>query len=345
MGLFVHEFFSSGAYPGELQRSSLAREGLAMLRAILEDFAGCSARRALTTLDRRLMADARKTGFTDWADVHWAESTQHESFLFQKLAADAEATFVIAPESDGCLLARRLLVERAGGRFLGHSADVLQLCSDKLAFHEHLARHELPTIPTRLFDASAKKAAFPFPVVVKPRDGAGSQDTFLVRDEDEFRAISDILSATFQKTGREAIVQPFIAGQALSVAAIADSLSNSIEVFPAGQQRLSDDGRFHYHGGRIPALLPQPMDPTPIVTRICRSLAGLAGYIGFDLIQTAHSPRLLIVEANPRLTTSYLGYRALARENLAARILQPGRAADPIAWTPGAVEFRPDGVE
>ena len=40
MGLFVHEFFSSGAYPGELRQSSLAREGLAMLGAILEDFAG-----------------------------------------------------------------------------------------------------------------------------------------------------------------------------------------------------------------------------------------------------------------------------------------------------------------
>jgi len=53
---------------------------------------------------------------------------------------------------------------------------------------------------------------------------------------------------------------------------------------------------------------------------------------------------VLIVEANPRLTTSYLGYRALANENLARKIVQPARAAAPIAWKAGTVEFTADGA-
>ena len=79
-------------------------------------------------------------------------------------------------------------------------------------------------------------------------------------------------------------------GQSLSVAAIADGHSGSVEVFPVGRQRLSDDGRFHYLGGKIPALLPGPVDLAGMVTQVCRSISGLAGYIGFDLILARHSP-------------------------------------------------------
>ncbi len=80
-----------------------------------------------------------------------------------------------------------------------------------------------------------------------------------------------------------------------------------------------------------------------LVTRICRSIEGLSGYIGFDLLLPADPQRLLVVEANPRLTTSYLGYRALAKGNLAARILHPERVSEPIAWHSGRVEFTADG--
>ena len=129
----------------------------------------------------------------------------------------------------------------------------------------------------------------------------------------------------------------------LSVGVIADSPSGGVHVLPTGQQHLSDDGRFHYRGGTIPACLPEAVDASQLVARICRSIEGLSGYMGFDLLLPGDSRRLLIVEVNPRLTTSYLGYRALAKENLAARILHPARANTPIAWHSGRVEFTAHG--
>jgi tyramine---L-glutamate ligase len=314
-----------------------------MLGAVLQDFAACSASRPVTTLDVRLRAEAASRGFAAWADVHWAESPEHEFSLFEEFARRAERTFVIAPESDGVLLARRKLVERAGGYFLGHSADAISLCSDKLAFCEHLTRHDLPTIATQVFDPSAVAIPFAFPIVVKPRDGAGSQETYLIRDEEQFATFHPTLAATFGKNGRQAIVQPYFAGETLSVAAIADGGSNSVEVFPVGRQDLSDDGRFHYQGGTIPAVVPNPKAADRLVGDVCRSIPGLAGYIGFDLIHTPDARRLIVVEANPRLTTAYLGYRVLAKENLAARMLHPNRATGPISWSSESAEFRPDG--
>jgi predicted ATP-grasp superfamily ATP-dependent carboligase len=188
----------------------------------------------------------------------------------------------------------------------------------------------------------ATGSTFQFPLVVKPRDGAGSQDTFFVCDERDFLRLDEILRTTFGRP-REAIVQPYVAGRSLSVAAIVDGVSGSVQIFPTGQQHQSDDGRFQYRGGAIPARLPASVDIAGLVTRVCRSIRGLSGYIGFDLILPADSPQPLFVEANPRLTTSYLGYRALAEENLAARILQPARADNPIAWKVETIVFKPDG--
>jgi len=116
-----------------------------------------------------------------------------------------------------------------------------------------------------------------------------------------------------------------------------------VQVFPTGRQELSNDGRFHYRGGTIPARLPPTIDATRLVTRVCRSIEGLSGYIGFDLLLADDTQRLLIVEANPRLTTAYLGYRALAKENLAARILHPEGAKEPIGWNDGRIEFTAAG--
>jgi predicted ATP-grasp superfamily ATP-dependent carboligase len=340
--LFVHEYFSSGAYAGELRESSLAPEGLAMLAAILEDFTTCSAGRVVTTLDRRLTDDADEMRLDSWAEIHWAESPEHERVLFQKLAAQCTGTFVIAPETDGLLLDRREQVEATGGRFVGHSAGAIKLCSDKFAFFEHLVRHDLPTIQTKLFDRTAAASTFQFPIVIKPLDGAGSQDTYLISNEREFADLHETLGATFRREG-QAIVQPYLAGLTLSIGAIADGPLGGVHVFPTGQQHLSDDGRFHYRGGTIPACLRKAVDASKLVTRICRSIEGLSGYIGLDLLLPVDSQRLLVVEANPRLTTSYLGYRALAKENLAARILHPERANAPIAWHSGRVDFTADG--
>src|ERR1700722_4251307 len=105
MDLFVHEYFSSGAFAGELRESSLAPEGLAMLAAILQDFAACSAGQVVTTLDLRLTGDADEMRLGSWADIHWAESPEHEMVLFHKLAGQCAGTVVIAPETGGIILA------------------------------------------------------------------------------------------------------------------------------------------------------------------------------------------------------------------------------------------------
>jgi len=355
MPVFVHEFFCSGAFDGDLGDSSLAQEGLAMLAAVVADFSqipgdGSRGRDSVvTTLDRRLRGLPAVSRLEEQARVHWAASPDHERCLFSELVRAAQATLVIAPETGGLLLERRRRTDAAGGRFLGPAADVLELCGDKLRFCEHLTRHSLPTLPTTPFEFSANRSPYSFPIVLKPRDGAGSVNTFLIRDADELAGRQRELAQSFADAGQTAIVQPFLEGRPLSVAAVIGSAGH-IEILPVGEQRLSRDGRFGYLGGRIPAADLEPelaREAAGVVETACRSLPGLAGWVGFDLLLTRADPRVRIVEANPRLTTSYCGYRQLTRENLATRLIsQVG--APPIEWatstTLAAVEFDADGT-
>lgn len=84
------------------------------------------------------------------------------------------------------------------------------------------------------------------------------------------------------------------------------------ECLPVGEQRLSDDGRFRYLGGAIPAEISsrQIAQIEEVVVAACRTIPGLAGYFGVDLLLT-DGGQPVIVEINPRLTTAYVGYRQL----------------------------------
>jgi predicted ATP-grasp superfamily ATP-dependent carboligase len=336
MPVFVHEFFCSGAFDGDLGDSSLAREGLAMLAAVVDDFSQVgNDTTVVTTLARRLRRSPTAARIAEQAQVTWVESPTEEQRLFQEFAAACRATLVIAPETGGLLLERRQMTDAAGGRFLGPSPDAILLCGDKLRFYEHLSENEIPTVPTTPFNFFANSADYPFPIVVKPRDGAGSVNTFLIRDAREFEVRRNELIACFAEGRSEPIVQPFVEGRPLSAAALIDAENDRVEIFPLGEQRISYDGRFRYAGGRIPApdvSTAVAEEAAELLADACRSLPGLAGFVGFDLIASAGEPRVRILEANPRLTTSYVGYRRLTRENLAARMLFADTAREPIEW-------------
>ena len=57
-----------------------------------------------------------------------------------------------------------------------------------------------------------------------------------------------------------------------------------------------------------------------LVDNIAHALPELWGYVGIDLIET--SEQLLVLEINPRLTTSFVGIYAALGINIAENILQ-----------------------
>jgi tyramine---L-glutamate ligase len=78
----------------------------------------------------------------------------------------------------------------------------------------------------------------------------------------------------------------------------------------------------------------------------CRSLPGAHGYLGVDLVlgEAASGEEDYVIEINPRLTTSYVGLRRLARENLAGAMLAACAGKPPaLSWHSHALEFSAAG--
>jgi predicted ATP-grasp superfamily ATP-dependent carboligase len=302
MRVFVYEY--TCAQGGRSAGDSLHTEGRAMLSAVLADFGRVPGVEAVTI------------GGDDG----------HDAICEQ--ARRADWTLLIAPEFDGLLAERCLWVEEAGGRLLGPSSAAVRLTTDKRLTTRHLHRAGVPT-PMCVSPGDP----CPLPAVLKPRDGAGSQATFLVHNPDDVARCS--AQAAAEGWRGELILQPFVPGTAVSVAFLVGP-GRCVPLMPAAQH-LSDDGRFRYLGGTVP--LPRELceRAVSLARRAVQAVPGLRGYVGVDVVLGATDQ---VIEINPRLTTSYVGLRALAETNLAEAMLRAAAGDDvPIRWRDAEVRF------
>jgi predicted ATP-grasp superfamily ATP-dependent carboligase len=308
---------------------------------------GCDPADPLHTLHRegRAMRDAVADDLEQIPGVSVATlggaGAGNEREHFREAVRSCDWTLLIAPEFDEILPERCRWVSLDGGRLLGPTAGPVQFTGDKGLTAERWRRCGVPTPAATDREPTACEA---FPVVWKPREGAGSTATFRLdgpRDVERAKA----LRAAEGHTG-SMILQEFVPGQPASISFLCGQ-AGYFPLLPCFQ-RVSDDGRFKYLGGELPI----PPDLADRAVRLaCRAvgcLSGLYGYVGVDLVlgEAPDGSQDYAIEINPRLTTSYVGLRALADFNIAEAMLKvaEGEPADEFRWKPGPIRFLPDGT-
>ncbi len=148
--------------------------------------------------------------------------------------------------------------------------------------------------------------------VVKPDDGAGCVDTLLVADSMEARA------ALASRRKENLVAQPWFAGEAQSLSLICRD--GNVVVLSCNRQhiRVTHGGRVGLHGLTVGAL-PVTAAHQRLAQATAQAIPGLWGHVGIDLVHTARGP--LVIEVNPRLTTSYCGLASALGINVAAKVL------------------------
>jgi predicted ATP-grasp superfamily ATP-dependent carboligase len=331
--IFVQEYCCGGGLLGQDVAASLRLEGWAMLSAILQDLARCPEVTPVALLDPDLIASAR--ALAPSLSAH--PSGPDEEVVFRTLVRTCAFAWILAPECDDLLEQRCRWVEEEGVRLLTPPSAAVRLTGDKLEFAEHLRGQGVPTPPTVPLSSAS---LLPFPLVVKPRQGAGSQATFLVQTPTELRTCPE--QARQEGWHGELIAQPWCPGQSVSVAILAGPAGRF--ALPACTQDLAPP-RFHYRGGSLP--LPADLDDRArrLALAAAACVPDLAGYFGVDLVLGEQPGDDRVLEINPRWTTSYVGLRALARFGLLEEVLavvqgQPFRGG---AWGSERISFTADG--
>lgn len=294
---------------GEPLPPGLVAQGGAMLRAVTEDFVVAGVE-VVTTCDARLDLPLAST------DVRQIESAEDLSSDLNALFESSDAVLVIAPECGGVLTCWLEQVEALGARSLGCRSDAAALCGDKLQLTERLVTCDVPTPRT----SESIDLPGTGELVIKPRDGAGCEHTYVFAAADAAR-----LFANGQPTVEPLVVQPYHVGRPMSVSLIATD--DRPVVLAVGEQLVTrEDTLFgydvlRYRGGIVPIVGGLAERADALAREAVSAVAGLRGWVGVDVLLADDPDDDVVIEINPRLTMSYLGLREVCDGNLAQLLL------------------------
>jgi len=328
--IFIYEFVCGGGLYSipETPAPSLLAEGRAMLTALVQDFCALDDGGVVATADLRLSLK-----LPDKVDSCPVTSSAQERKTFLEAAKSADCAIIIAPEFDGILLERLRWAQEAGTPIISPKLEFAELAMDKQRTAEVLHEAQVPVPSGRIVTAGKLPEDFPYPAVAKPNDGAGSIGVRYVKDGN-----TKIARGTFR-------LESCVPGEPVSVG----TLSNGSDFLPlpSCRQHLAGDGTFAYLGGSLPLAAPLDRRARELAERAISAMPPTLGYAGVDLVlgDAEDGSGDAVIEVNPRLTTSYIGYRHASRGNLARAIVDAmtGKLAS-VDFDLAPVSFRADGT-
>ncbi len=355
--ILVAEFLLANAAASRDVATSMLNEAAAMLTAIVTDIA------ALPNVHVTVLLSSA-------TDASFAASLTNTHVLLGELQPDIlssilhgksrrsvfDGVLLIAPECDGVLVSLLKAVQEKHKNppwSINLDWRLAEIFADKRATDAWLRRHDIATIPTKTInDATMRRLRRTAPAtghniadqlaVLKPRDGAGSDGVEVVL----FCQV-DFMDLPQQEHDDDRwLLQPLMQGTTCSVGFIGGGpKGRTIILPPARQNIITVDRKLSYHGGQIPCQPEIVARVEPVAAKLADAFGTFSGYVGADLLVDLTVPHndetsIVVVEINPRLCTSYIGYRTFAADNLAAWMLQTNSETN-IRWKSENVIFSP----
>jgi len=283
---------------------------------------------------------------TPFHDVREDQSPSRVLEIWSDIARQCDATIVIAPEFEHWLPRLIAGLRERNIPVIASSASFLEVATDKWQTGQHWRAsgiHHPKTIRLDHWLSSSLEEPSEHGWVLKKRWGAGGvgmrrfrtsvqlreHAQGMLRSEPDDQATSG--NANSEKELEAWIVQPWIMGQAASMAILAGS---HVQVLGTMRQHLIESSgpnpSTSYVGGSGPAVSVSEDVLESYGERVLQGIPGEPrGWIGVDFVI---DPRGLwhAIEINARLTSSYLGYRKWLGHRLADAIVTGDVSRCPI---------------
>ena len=285
--IFAFDYASGGGAPAAAVPDALRQQGRMMLHALQADLA-------------------------ELPDVELITIDAPDQFgrRFDACVQAADAVWPLAPEAGGLLegLSRQVLgCQRI---LLGCAPPALRVAGSKLRTARTLASAGVAVAAT--YTAEQSLPPWSGAWVVKPDDGAGCLDTRIFPD-------AGAALAWIAASGAPGyVLQPFMAGKLGSLSLLC--CDGAAQLLACNEQRIAvRDNQFHFLGTTVNALRERAGQLAPLAQAIAAAIPGLWGHVGVDFVVAEHG--VVVLEVNPRITTSYAGLHASIGCNPAALAL------------------------
>ncbi len=184
-------------------------------------------------------------------------------------------SLVVAPETDDVLAELLERLASKGANLLSSAPSAVRLFGDKLRTSQLWHSKGLPHPKVYSYkEGSANSSSLQFPVVVKPIDGAGGVDTYLVEDPRSLESLGE--------DSRRLMIQEYDDGIPMSASFLVDGSGEAVPLCSGRQAVRWQSSKFAYLGGTLP--LPTPEEAFPVLLAAVRSFPGLAGWVGVDYV-------------------------------------------------------------
>ncbi|MDD3985893.1 MAG: ATP-grasp domain-containing protein [Methanobacterium sp.] len=315
MKILVFEF----ATLNKLEDSSITVEGNAMLQGLLEDLKKFKTYNLIPTGSNTIQS------FNSQAIPMTGNLMEWISSNIKKY----DGCIPIAPEENNILYNLTSLIEKQGVEVIGSTSDAVMKTTNKLDTY-NILKNKVPIIKTEkvYFNDSIenyKKQINKFNTgldkqskVLKPVDGVSCAGVNVINSFNEFIIAKDHIKKHTKLP--YFILQNYISGINVSVSL----LSDGIEAIPLSlnfQDVTLKSGKIQYQGGIVPfkhALSDIAMETAKTAVK---SIPGLKGYVGVDMILDNKNDEVYIVEINSRPTTPYVALRKLLNFNLGEAVI------------------------
>ena len=293
MRLLVTEFITGGGLANHPLPDSLKQEGLLMLKSVLADCSHIDGIELVTTLDSRASDDI------DGVESYSIDDSEGYMLEVFKIASQCDYSWVIAPESEGVLESMVARLTEKNVTTINCDSESIRMTGDKIKCVSHLLKSGLNTT---LNLSRQETQQYSHKVVMKNRFGVGCEGLRVCHSgQHALKHIDDF---------NQWVVQPYVKGEQISLSLLCW----------AGEARILSCNKQIFFGEDEPRLKSCQVNAVAInnelmelSNNIAQVFPGLSGYVGVDLIHTNDS--YVIVDINPRLTSSYVGLSKVLLNN------------------------------